>query len=97
MLRNTITNLTTQGEQVEAFGNAARHLQPGGVFVIENYVPELQRLPPGETRHAFMATPAHVGFEEYDVVNQICGLAPLLGYRRSTRTVLIAAPLRVAG
>ena len=71
LLRNTITNLTTQDEQVEAFQNAARHLQPGGVFVIENYVPELQRLPPGETRHVFMATPAHVGFEEYDVANQI--------------------------
>ena len=71
LLRNTITNLTTQDEQVEAFRNAARHLQPGGVFVIENYVPELQRLPPGETRHVFMATPEHVGFEEYDVANQI--------------------------
>ena len=71
LLRNTITNLTTQDQQVEAFHNAARHLQPGGVFVIENYVPELQRLPPGETRHVFMATPAHVGFEEYDVANQI--------------------------
>jgi hypothetical protein len=47
LLRNTITNLTTQGEQVQAFGNAAGHLVPGGVFVIENYVPELQRLPSG--------------------------------------------------
>ncbi len=71
LLRNTITNLTTQDGQVEAFRNAAGHLQPGGVFVIENYVPELQRLPPGETRHVFMAAPAHVGFEEYDVANQI--------------------------
>ena len=71
LLRNTITNLTTQDEQVEAFRNAARHLQPGGFFVIENYVPELQRLPPGETRHVFMATPEHVGIEEYDVANQI--------------------------
>ena len=71
LVRNTITNLTTQGEQVEAFRNAARHLEPGGLFVIENYVPELQRLPPGETRHVFVATPAHVGFEEYDLANQI--------------------------
>jgi SAM-dependent methyltransferase len=37
LLRNTITNLTSQDEQVEAFRNAARHLQPGGHFVIENY------------------------------------------------------------
>jgi SAM-dependent methyltransferase len=71
LLRNTITNLTTQDEQVEAFRNAARHLHPGGHFVIENYVPELQRLTPGETRLVFAATPTHLGFEEYDVANQI--------------------------
>ena len=34
-------------------------------------VPELQRLPPGETFHAFAVTPAHLGFEEYDVARQI--------------------------
>lgn len=71
LLRNTITNLTTQEEQVAAFRNAAAHLEPGGCFVIENYVPELQRLPPGETIRVFTATPAHVGFEEYDVAAQM--------------------------
>jgi SAM-dependent methyltransferase len=71
LLCNTNTNLTSQGEQVEAFRNAERHLHPGGHFVIENYVPELRRLPPGEIRHVFTATPNHLGFEEYDVVNQI--------------------------
>jgi SAM-dependent methyltransferase len=49
LLRNTITNLTTQDEQVECFRNVAAHLEPGGCFVIENYIPELRRLPPGET------------------------------------------------
>ena len=71
LVRNTITNLTTQDEQVECFHNAARHLDPGGVFVIENYVPELRRLPPGDTVHVFTATPSHVGIDEYDVANQI--------------------------
>jgi SAM-dependent methyltransferase len=71
LLRSTITNLTSQDEQIEAFRNAARHLHPGGHFVIENYVPELQRLPPGETRQVFTATPTHLGFEEYDVARQI--------------------------
>lgn len=71
LLRNTITNLTSQDEQVECFSNAARHLQPGGAFVIENFVPELRRIPPGETTHVFTATPTHVGVDEYDVVNQI--------------------------
>jgi methyltransferase family protein len=71
LLRNTITNLTSQDEQVECFGNVAAQLEPGGLFVIENYIPELQRLPPGETTHVFTATPVHVGFEEYDVASQI--------------------------
>jgi SAM-dependent methyltransferase len=71
LLRNTITNLTTQEEQVECFRNAARHLEPGGFFVIENYIPELRRLPPGESSHVFTATPTHVGIGEYDTVRQI--------------------------
>ena len=71
VLRNTITNLTTQDEQVSAFGNAAAHLDPGGCFLIENYVPQLRRLPPGDTRHVFIATADHVGVEEYDVVAQV--------------------------
>lgn len=71
LVRNTITNLTTQDEQVDAFRNAARHLDPGGCFLIENYVPNIQRLPPGQTRHVFAATPTHIGFEEYDLAAQI--------------------------
>jgi SAM-dependent methyltransferase len=71
LLRNTITNLTSQDEQVEAFRNVAAHLEPGGHFVIENYIPALQRLPPGETTHVFTASPDHVGFEEYNVAAQI--------------------------
>ena len=45
---NTIMNLTTQAAQVACFRNVAAHLEPGGTFVIEVGVPELQRLPPGE-------------------------------------------------
>jgi SAM-dependent methyltransferase len=71
LIRNTITNVTTQDEQVSTFRNAAAALQPGGCFLIENYVPELQRLPPGETRRVFRATPTHLAFEEYDIVRQI--------------------------
>jgi SAM-dependent methyltransferase len=71
LVRNTITNLTTQDDQVACFTNVAAHLAPGGCFVIEVYVPELQRLPPGETVYAFDVTPTHLGFEEYDVATQI--------------------------
>jgi SAM-dependent methyltransferase len=38
---NGISNLPTQEEQVECFRNAARHLRPGGRFVIELWVPTL--------------------------------------------------------
>jgi SAM-dependent methyltransferase len=72
LLRNTIMNLTTQDEQVECFRNVAEHLDPGGSFVIEVMVPELRRLPPGETVQAFTMTPTHLGFDEYiDLAAQI--------------------------
>jgi SAM-dependent methyltransferase len=70
LARNTIANLTTQDAQVECFRNAAAHLEPGGCFVIELYVPDLQRLPPGERFRAFTVTPTHFGFDEYDVATQ---------------------------
>jgi SAM-dependent methyltransferase len=70
LVRNTIMNLTTQDAQVECFRNAAGHLEPGGCFVIEVIVPELQRLPPGETVRAFTVTPTHLGFDEYDIAAQ---------------------------
>jgi SAM-dependent methyltransferase len=67
---NTIGNLITQEEQVACFQNAAAHLEPGGRFVIEVGVPDLQRLPPGETVRPFAVTPTHLGFDEYDVAAQ---------------------------
>lgn len=70
LVRNTIENLKTQDEQVECFRNVAAQLEPGGCFVIEVEVPALQRLPPGETIRAFTMTPAHLGFDEYDVAAQ---------------------------
>ena len=69
---NTITNLTTQDEQVRCFQNVADHLEPGGCFVVEVFVPELRRLPPGDTYRAFTVTPTHLGFDEYELVENIC-------------------------
>jgi SAM-dependent methyltransferase len=67
---NTIMNLTTQRAQVACFRNAAAHLEPGGCFVIEVVVPELRRLPPGETVRPFHTSATRWGFDEYDVANQ---------------------------
>ena len=71
LVYNTISNLTTQDEQVECFRNVARHLEPGGRFVIEVGIPPLRRLPPGETLQVFDMSPTHVGVGEFDTVNQI--------------------------
>jgi SAM-dependent methyltransferase len=67
---NTILNLTTQAAQVACFRNVAGHLEPGGCFVIEVGVPGLQRLPPGETIHAFHLSETRWGFDEYEVATQ---------------------------
>ena len=67
---NTIMNLTTQDAQVACFRNVAAHLEPGGCFVIEVGVPDLQRLPPGETYIVFDFSETHWGIDEYDVARQ---------------------------
>jgi SAM-dependent methyltransferase len=67
---NTIGNLTSQDAQVACFRNAAAHLDPGGCFVIEVGIPELQRLPPGEAFRPFDVSPTHLGFDEYDIATQ---------------------------
>jgi SAM-dependent methyltransferase len=72
LVYNTITNLTTQDAQVAAFENAARHLGPGGCFVIEVYLPILRLLPPGERFHVFADEPAYHAFDEYaDAASQL--------------------------
>jgi len=67
---NTIMNLTTQAAQVACFSNVAAHLEPGGCFLIEVGVPDLRRLPPGETVRAFHVGETTWGFDEYDVARQ---------------------------
>jgi SAM-dependent methyltransferase len=67
---NTIMNLTTQAAQVACFRNAAAHLEPGGCFVIEVTIPDLRRLPPGETFRVFNASENHWGIDEYEVATQ---------------------------
>jgi SAM-dependent methyltransferase len=67
---NTIMNLTTQEAQVACFRNVASHLDPGGCFVIEVGIPELQRLPPGERIRAFHVSETRWGFDEIDVATQ---------------------------
>jgi SAM-dependent methyltransferase len=70
LVYNTISNLLTQEEQVRCFRNAARHLTPGGRFVIELWVPELRKLPPGQTATVWQSEPGYIGLDTYDVLRQ---------------------------
>jgi hypothetical protein len=67
---NTIFNLTTQDAQVACFANAAAHLDTGGRFVIETRVPELQKLPLGQTIVNARSEPSRISNYVYDVVTQ---------------------------
>lgn len=68
---NGISNVQTQAEQVACFRNAARHLAPGGRFVIELWVPDLRRLPPGSKATVFTSEPGYIGLDTVDILNQI--------------------------
>jgi len=67
---NTVMNLTSQDAQVACFANAARHLAPGGAFVVETMIPAVRLLPPGQRYVVFEVSADHVGVDEYDVLGQ---------------------------
>jgi SAM-dependent methyltransferase len=69
---NSISNLRTQPEQVECFRNAARHLRPGGRFVIELWVPAVRRLAPGVPAVPMSIGDGHLVFDTYDLATQQC-------------------------
>ncbi|HEY6497511.1 MAG TPA: class I SAM-dependent methyltransferase [Trebonia sp.] len=73
LVYNTIGNLLTQDDQVRCFQNAARHLGPGGVFVVECVVPAAPRRPYGQFVDAERITADGVILEvcQYDPVTQI--------------------------
>ena len=75
LVLNTISNVTTQDGQVDVFANAAAHLRPGGLFLVEVGLPDLRRLPPGQDIVPFAVVEGprgggYVGFDQYDVVTQ---------------------------
>jgi SAM-dependent methyltransferase len=64
LVYNTIGNLLTQDDQVACFQNAARHLDPGGVFALECRIPTA----PARPGHQF------VDAEEINVDNVVLGV-----------------------
>ncbi|WP_368861922.1 class I SAM-dependent methyltransferase [Frankia gtarii] len=69
---NSISNLRTQVEQVDCFRNAARHLGPGGRFVIELWTPPVRRLPPGQSAVPMSIGDGHLVLDTYDLATQQC-------------------------
>ena len=67
---NSIGNLRSQDEQVACFQNAARHLVPGGRFVIELWVPSIRRFPPGSAGVPIHIGRHHIGFDTLDMATQ---------------------------
>jgi SAM-dependent methyltransferase len=67
---NGISNVLSQDAQIAVFQNAARHLEPGGRFVIELWIPDLRRLPPGAPGSLFAAQSGYVAFDVHDPVAQ---------------------------
>jgi SAM-dependent methyltransferase len=92
LVYNTIGNLAAQDDQVACFRNAAAHLEPGGHFVIEVGVPDLRRLPPGQTVVPFTLKPGRLGFDEYDLVNQ--GLVSHHYWQTGDRWESLSMPFR---
>ncbi|HKT45661.1 MAG TPA: class I SAM-dependent methyltransferase [Gaiellaceae bacterium] len=62
---NSINNLTTQDAQVACFENAARHLEPGGCFVVE-----VGAVAGHRPLDVFALSETHVGVDEYDADTQ---------------------------
>lgn len=72
LLANSLMNVTTQEEQVQVFTNAAAHLEPGGLFVVELVVPRLHQASPGDQGRVFTMDPTHVGIETVeDTIAQV--------------------------
>jgi hypothetical protein len=54
---------TLAGEWSLGAERAARHLVCGGRFVIELWVPELRKLPPGQQATVFRSEPGYIGLD----------------------------------
>jgi SAM-dependent methyltransferase len=73
VLFNTFYALLSQKEQVRCFQNVARHLSPGGVFVIEAFVPDLTRFQGGQAVRATQVRidEVHLDVSQHDPISQL--------------------------
>ena len=66
LVANTIMNVTTQTISWPSSPTRPRTWSPAGWFVVEVLVPQLRRVPPGQTAWVFTLDPDHVGIETFD-------------------------------
>lgn len=69
---NTIFGLVTQEEQIRCFQSVAAHLMPGGVFLLECFVPDLCRFDRGQTVRVINMGDrnAHIELSRHDPMTQ---------------------------
>jgi SAM-dependent methyltransferase len=69
---NTFFMLFTQDEQVRCFRNVAKRLAPGGVFLLEAFVPDLTRFTGGQANKVTSITTDQVSLDmsQHDPVRQ---------------------------
>lgn len=67
---NGITYLKDLNEQIACFENAAHHLKPGGFFLIETFIPKLDRIVLDQVT-PYALEEEYIGFDKYDLVNQV--------------------------
>jgi SAM-dependent methyltransferase len=97
LVYNTISNLLTQAEQVACFRNAARHLTPGGRFVIELWVPSCASSRPGVQATVWHSEPEYIGLDTYDVLHQHVVSHHFAFGEGKQATLPLPAPLHLAG
>lgn len=57
LIFNTLFNLTSQEAQLRCFANVAKHLAPGGAFLVEAFVPDVAQFSDGRS-----LKPVHLDF-----------------------------------
>lgn len=85
---NTIFALPDQQAQVACFANAARHLMPGGRFVVEAWVPDI-----GAFRHNRLVRPRVIGADRISI--ETAEIDPVEQMMRTTQAVLANGSVRL--
>jgi hypothetical protein len=81
---------------VACFRNIAAHQEPGGCFVIEVMIPDLQRLPARQNVVPLHVSPTRWAFDVYDIATQTMS-SSYVEVTGPWRVHLDSFPVRVAG